>query len=255
MKKRIKTTSTSSNITALYVDPMSATLLEEFTYNFAVRITQSDSPEQHAFNGDATAVSSDPERVTAEYKPGLLGGTVAGELLVHGVRKDLPGEDPVVVTLTTDTTPAAQCQVFLRVMESDMLVVAPTGSVYRVPPAVWMQGTALGEEYQTVEYNFEALPQGVRAMVQNDTVAANIPNEPRDGASGEGEATAKRKSRRKHGTQFDPGEPVTCFLLNLRSIAMSSMPNTPRTPIQISWQPGGLKRLGGKTKGGARKTR
>jgi hypothetical protein len=122
-----------------------------------------------------------------------------------------------VVVLFTNT-------VELTVEETDLLIYAPDGFVYRVPHGVWanpnMQGVLPPDKQQqpVQVLTMDKLSESVQSLLIAQVPVANVP-EP-------------LPSPKPPGTTEvgEPSENITCFLLNLNSILLMPPPATPPQP-------------------------
>lgn len=112
----------------------------------------------------------------------------------------------------TSANPQGSCTVQLTVEESDLLISAPDGYVYRVPRAVWanaQSNSAGGSPSSTAvrRYLPSELSQTVQDLLTHGVEAANIPNP----------AIQNHTSL----TAGEPSDNITCFLLNLNSLLLN----------------------------------
>ncbi|WPB80743.1 hypothetical protein KYC5002_16605 [Archangium violaceum] len=112
-------------------------------------------------------------------------------------------------------------QIKIEILESDMLVYAPDGFVYQIPTEVWTGAAETNPKEhhpdKVVRYHPEKLPLSVRNMLENEVTLANVPS----GITGPLPAVGST----------EPSDNITCFLLNLNSIALSYSPKTPPPPL------------------------
>nr|QKW93877.1 serine/threonine-protein kinase PknK [Vitiosangium cumulatum] len=111
-------------------------------------------------------------------------------------------------------------EVDVEILESDMLLYAPDGFVYRIPTEVWTRPKAIDPKdpnpKKVVRYHPERLPDHIQGMLRNDVTLANVP-------SGVTMPAPSQKSN-------DSSDNITCFLLNLNSLALSYSPQAPVPP-------------------------
>lgn len=174
-----------------------ALLLEDFETAFSARLREGETYRDitHEVNWEVTQGKGKHVWVKNEKNKHKLTGYKKGEAWLRATYKDK----------STD--------IKLLVMESDLLIYAPDGLVYRVPGQVWLQGKAQSldgksiEEVEALKWG-ERLPEPIWNMLDNEVTLANIPNEARN----QPEVGAPK------------AENVTCFLLNLNSIMLSYAP-------------------------------
>jgi hypothetical protein len=116
-----------------------------------------------------------------------------------------------------------EIRVAVEILESDMLLYAPDGFVYRIPTEVWTRASdappGTRDPTSVVRYRPENLPGHLQSMLQNEVALANVPS----GVTMPTPPLARN--------DLTPSDNITCFLLNLNSIMLSYSPRPPKDPL------------------------
>ncbi|WP_147332772.1 hypothetical protein [Archangium gephyra] len=183
------------------------TMLEDFPTEFVACLVMSDGTT-YELGTDELTWTPMGKAVEPGKKPNILKGMGKGKALLKIKKKDEPQLDAVV---------------HIEVMQSDLLVYAPDGKVYKVPGSVWRGDPSPAKKVEVLGWRNKELPDPIWNMLANEVTVANVPNVVRNLEPG----TAHQPPA---GQLEDPKtDNVTCFLLNLNSIALSYSPPQVKT--------------------------
>ncbi|EPX58889.1 hypothetical protein D187_003604 [Cystobacter fuscus DSM 2262] len=155
-----------------------------------------------------------------EWVPGIVAGG-GGEFVPEWSKQELHlrGIRKGRATLSA-TYEGSSLTVAIEILESDMLLYAPDGFIYRVPTEVWTHARPAPPHdpnpTRVVRYRPEELPSHIQSLLENEVALANVP----------GGVNLPSPSQK----DIAPSDNITCFLLNLNSIMLSYSPRKARAP-------------------------
>lgn len=190
-----------------------ATLLEGFTTQFSAYVLDS--------KGQSRNITSD-----VIWEAELTAGS--GGLFTIDRKARKGAQEVAAVALGTGravlkaTYRGQQLLIGINILESDMLVYAPDGLVYRIPTEIWTHAKEADPNdphpIEVVWYKPEDIPR-VKGLLDEEVALANVPN---------------RSTGPYPGPSAAPSDNITCFILNLNSIVMSYSPSPARQPRSIT---------------------
>ncbi|WNG48204.1 hypothetical protein F0U60_31760 [Archangium minus] len=194
------------------------TMMEDFETTFLAKLIMSDGSTEDVTNKVHWSIGTFPDKETRP--PGKVSSNSKNPNVLRGVERGF-----VELSAFFEGKATMSVTAELEILESDLLVYAPDGCVYKVPGEIWLgqkekHSKAKVERITWSEKDRKRLPEEVWNMLANEAVVANVPNpvqKPFDDSLGHA-----------------PADNVTCFLLNLNSVALSYSPRPSPAPKPTS---------------------
>jgi hypothetical protein len=211
------------SIAAGGVPQFRATLLEGFTTHFSALLVSSDG---------GTPVDVTSNTIWEENTPTEPGERRKLDLGERGAVQPVTAVHPGQTVLRA-TYQGLSNTVSISIDESDLLLYAPDGYVYRIPTEAWTSAPIADPNTKSppttvVKYDPQKLPRALRVMLVNEVALANIPTVLKDIPSTT-QGTDTRELAPATGS-----DNITCFLLNLNSLLLSHTPSSPGTKNAVT---------------------